>query len=70
MTNTSSKVAELVCVIGLYTASLILVMLWGRKIRGYEDALQQYGLDLTSLQKVCIQAKTVGQNLTVGSLTC
>ncbi|KAK9989818.1 hypothetical protein SO802_030057 [Lithocarpus litseifolius] len=52
MTNTPSKMAELVCIVGLYTATTILVMLWGRRIRGYEDALQQYGLDLTSLQKI------------------
>ncbi|XP_030941373.1 uncharacterized protein LOC115966260 isoform X1 [Quercus lobata] len=52
MTNTPSRIAELVCVIGLYTATTILVMLWGRRIRGYEDALQQYGLDLTSSQKI------------------
>ncbi|KAK7856322.1 embryogenesis-associated protein emb8 [Quercus suber] len=52
MTNTPSRIAELVCVIGLYTATTILVMLWGKRIRGYEDALQQYGLDLTSLQKI------------------
>ena len=57
MTNTPSRIAELVCVIGLYTATTILVMLWGRRVRGYEDALQQYGLDLTSSQKVFIQAQ-------------
>ncbi|XP_059431878.1 uncharacterized protein LOC132165366 isoform X2 [Corylus avellana] len=51
-TNTSSRIAELFCIGGLYTAIMILVMLWGRKIRGYEDALEQYGLDLTSSQKI------------------
>ncbi|KAM4097594.1 hypothetical protein ACJW30_07G012900 [Castanea mollissima] len=52
MTNTPSRIAELVCIIGLYTATMILIMLWGRRIRGYEDALRQYGLDLTSSQKI------------------
>lgn len=72
-TNTSSRIAELFCIGGLYTAIMILVMLWGRRIRGYEDALEQYGLDLTSSQKVCFRAKSVRRNLdveTVGSLAC
>jgi hypothetical protein len=73
-TNTSSRIAELFCIGGLYAAIMILVMLWGRRIRGYdsyEDALEQYGLDLTSSQKVCFRANSVRRNLdveTVGSL--
>lgn len=59
--NTSSRIAELVCIIGLYAAITILVMLWGRRVRGYEDALEQYGLDLTSYEKVCIQTKVPGK---------
>lgn len=51
-TKTPSKIAEFACIIGLYIAIMILVMLWGKRIRGYEDAFEQYGLDLTSLQKV------------------
>ncbi|XP_042972296.1 uncharacterized protein LOC122304229 isoform X2 [Carya illinoinensis] len=50
-TNTYSGIAEFVCIIGLYAAIMILVMIWGRRIRGYEDPLEQYGLDLTS-QKI------------------
>lgn len=51
-TKTSSKIAEFACIVGLYTAIVILVMLWGERIRGYENAFRQYGLDLTSPQKV------------------
>ncbi|XP_059634677.1 uncharacterized protein LOC132277006 isoform X2 [Cornus florida] len=51
-THTSSKIAELACIFGLYTSIMILVTLWGKRIRGYEDPLQQYGLDLTSLPKI------------------
>lgn len=69
-TNSSSRIAELFCIGGLYTAIMILVMLWGRRIRGYEDALEQYGLDLTSSQKVCFRAKSARRNLDVGSLAC
>ncbi|KAK7265485.1 hypothetical protein RJT34_33105 [Clitoria ternatea] len=50
-TKTSSKIAEFACIVGLYTATVILVMLWGKRIRGYENAFEQYGLDLTSSQK-------------------
>lgn len=51
-TNTPSRIAQLVCIIGLYAAIMILVMIWGRRIRGYEDPLEQYGLDLTSSRKI------------------
>ncbi|XP_054820922.1 uncharacterized protein LOC129319857 isoform X2 [Prosopis cineraria] len=51
-TNSPSRIAELSCIIGLYTATTILVVLWGKRIRGYENALQQYGLDLRSPRKL------------------
>ncbi|GAV70962.1 Abi domain-containing protein [Cephalotus follicularis] len=51
-TNNPSRIAELACVVGLYIAVMILVMMWGKRIRGYENPLEQYGLDMTSLPKV------------------
>ncbi|XP_044471863.1 uncharacterized protein LOC123200634 isoform X2 [Mangifera indica] len=51
-TNNPSRIAELACIVGLYTAVMILVVLWGRRIRGYENPLERYGLDMTSLSKV------------------
>ncbi|KAM1425819.1 hypothetical protein TB2_017748 [Malus domestica] len=51
-TNTSSRIAELACIVGLYTAFMILVVIWGKRIRGYESPLHRYGLDLTSLPKL------------------
>ncbi|PON97046.1 CAAX amino terminal protease [Trema orientale] len=51
-TKTPSRIAELACVIGLYTAVVILIMLWGKRIRGYENPFEQYGLDLTSFSKI------------------
>ncbi|TXG61704.1 hypothetical protein EZV62_013067 [Acer yangbiense] len=51
-TNNPSRFAEVVCVVGLYMAVMILVMIWGRRIRGYKNPLQQYGLDVTSPSKV------------------
>ncbi|XVE70763.1 hypothetical protein DITRI_Ditri10aG0097200 [Diplodiscus trichospermus] len=47
-TNNPSKFAELVSIIGFYAAVMILVILWGKRIRGYESPLEEYGLDLTS----------------------
>ncbi|CAM8960958.1 unnamed protein product [Rhodiola kirilowii] len=44
-TKSPSKAAELCCIIGLYVAVTVLIMLWGKRIRGYERPLQQYGLD-------------------------
>ncbi|XP_078444611.1 alpha/beta-Hydrolases superfamily protein [Wolffia australiana] len=47
--STSSRgVAEYACIWGLYVAILILLVLWGRRIRDYDDPLQRYGLDLAS----------------------
>ncbi|XP_021276143.1 uncharacterized protein LOC110410653 isoform X2 [Herrania umbratica] len=51
-TKNPSKIAELVCIIGFYTAVMMLVILWGKRIRGYENPLEQYGLDLTSPSKI------------------
>ncbi|KAF7836838.1 Embryogenesis-associated protein EMB8 isoform B [Senna tora] len=46
--NTPSRIAELACIFGLYTAFMILIMLWGKRIRGYGNALEQYGLDIST----------------------
>lgn len=58
-THSSTKFAELACVIGLYASIMILITLWGKRIRGYQNPLKQYGLDLTSLPKVCISHKVL-----------
>ncbi|XP_020536308.1 uncharacterized protein LOC105638006 isoform X2 [Jatropha curcas] len=59
-TSNPSRFAELVSIIGLYTAVMILVMLWGRRIRGYKDPLEEYGLDLAKPSKI--------QNFLLGSI--
>ncbi|KAH7422912.1 hypothetical protein KP509_12G031700 [Ceratopteris richardii] len=38
--------ATTAAIIGLYCAVVILINIWGKKIRGYEDALYQYGVTL------------------------
>ncbi|XP_006353768.1 uncharacterized protein [Solanum tuberosum] len=51
-TQKPSRTAEIICIIGLYMSIFLLVTLWGKRIRGYEKPLEQYGLDMTSMQKV------------------
>lgn len=50
--QTPSKMVNLACGFGLYIALTILVMMWGKRIRGYENPAKEYGLDLTSWSKV------------------
>ncbi|XP_019443599.1 PREDICTED: uncharacterized protein LOC109347914 isoform X4 [Lupinus angustifolius] len=51
-TMTPSIIAEFACIIGLYAAIMILVMLWGKRVHGYENSYEQYGLVLTSSRKL------------------
>ncbi|XP_057466860.1 uncharacterized protein LOC130756375 isoform X2 [Actinidia eriantha] len=53
-THDSSKFSELACIVGLHASIMILVMLWGKRIRGYENPVKQYGMDFTSLSKVSL----------------
>jgi hypothetical protein len=50
-TSNPSRVAELASVVGLYVAVFILVMLWGKRVRKYENPFKQYGLDLKASNK-------------------
>ncbi|MED6156081.1 hypothetical protein PIB30_011543 [Stylosanthes scabra] len=51
-TQTPSRFAQFACIVGLYTSTMILIMLWGKRIRGYENAFKQYGLDLKSSHQI------------------
>ncbi|CAN4084642.1 unnamed protein product [Withania somnifera] len=51
-TQKPSRNAQFICIIGLYMSIFVLVTLWGRRIRGYENPLEQYGIDMTSTHKV------------------
>ncbi|KZV26826.1 hypothetical protein F511_06673 [Dorcoceras hygrometricum] len=51
MTRKPFKVVELTCITGLYISVVIMVTLWGKRIRKYNDPLLQYGLDFTSEPK-------------------
>lgn len=48
----SGGVAGFAAVVGLYGAVVILITIWGRRIRGYEKPLVHYGLRITSPSKV------------------
>lgn len=50
-TSTPSRVAELASVVGLYIAVFMLVMLWGKRVRKYENPFRQYGLDFKTSAK-------------------
>uniref|UniRef100_A0A1J3I0Z5 Embryogenesis-associated protein EMB8 n=1 Tax=Noccaea caerulescens TaxID=107243 RepID=A0A1J3I0Z5_NOCCA len=50
-TSTPSRVAELATVVGLYVAVFILVMLWGKRVRKYENPFREYGLDFKASPK-------------------
>ncbi|KAL3535480.1 hypothetical protein ACH5RR_003941 [Cinchona calisaya] len=47
-THNSPRIAELACLVGLYVSIMLMVTLWGKRIRGYDNPLEQYGLNLTS----------------------
>lgn len=59
-TRTSNKFAEYACVLGLYASSMILVVLWGKRIRGYDNPLEQYGLDFTAPRALGFMKGLVG----------
>lgn len=40
------------CIVGLYVSIMILVMLWGKRIRGYENPVEQYGMNLASSSRL------------------
>ncbi|CAA0818705.1 alpha/beta-Hydrolases superfamily protein [Striga hermonthica] len=45
------QIAEFACIAGLYVSAMIMVTLWGKRIRQYDDPLLQYGLDIASVHK-------------------
>ncbi|KAG9459810.1 hypothetical protein H6P81_004318 [Aristolochia fimbriata] len=45
--HSPSGIAAYACILGLYTSIMILVVQWGKRIRGYEYPLEQYGLEMT-----------------------
>ncbi|KAH6837506.1 hypothetical protein C2S53_001029 [Perilla frutescens var. hirtella] len=51
-THNPFKIAEFACIAGLYISIMIMITLWGKRIRKYDDPLLQYGFDLASLPKL------------------
>uniref|UniRef100_A0A0D9XE27 AB hydrolase-1 domain-containing protein n=1 Tax=Leersia perrieri TaxID=77586 RepID=A0A0D9XE27_9ORYZ len=50
--NSSTGVVGYACIVGLYVSIMILVILWGKRIRGYENPVEQYGMNLASASRV------------------
>ncbi|PIN26102.1 Alpha/beta hydrolase [Handroanthus impetiginosus] len=50
-THSPFKIAQFACIAGLYVSIMIMITLWGKRIRKYDDPLVQYGLDLASVPK-------------------
>lgn len=53
-TKSPNAVADAASVVGLYGAILILITIWGKRVRGYNKPLLKYGLRLYSRKKVHI----------------
>ena len=51
-TKSPNGVADAASVVGLYGAILILITIWGKRVRGYNKPLIHYGLGLYSRRKV------------------
>jgi membrane protease YdiL (CAAX protease family) len=62
-TKVHNGVSETASVLGLYGAVLILITIWGKRVRGYEKPLVQYGLRLFSRKKL----QDVARGIAVGA---
>ncbi|KAL6656062.1 hypothetical protein ACP70R_006888 [Stipagrostis hirtigluma subsp. patula] len=49
--SASTGIVGYACIVGLYVSITILVMLWGKRIRGYENPVEQYGMDIGSASR-------------------
>ncbi|KAL6846192.1 hypothetical protein ACP4OV_023640 [Aristida adscensionis] len=50
--SASTGIVGYACIVGLYVSITILIMLWGKRIRGYENPVEQYGINITSTNRV------------------
>ncbi|XP_020396848.1 uncharacterized protein [Zea mays] len=50
--SASTGIIGYACIVGLYISIMILVMLWGKRIRGYEDPVEQYGMNIWSASRL------------------
>lgn len=50
--SASTGIVGYACIVGLYVSIMILVMLWGKRIRGYDNPVEQYGMNLASTSRV------------------
>ncbi|WVZ65061.1 hypothetical protein U9M48_014483, partial [Paspalum notatum var. saurae] len=50
--SASTGIIGYACVVGLYVSIMILVMIWGKRIRGYGDPVEQYGMNIWSASRL------------------
>nr|CAB3457140.1 unnamed protein product [Digitaria exilis] len=50
--SASTGIIGYACIVGLYVSIMILVMLWGKRIRGYDDPVEQYGMNIWSASRL------------------
>lgn len=50
--SSSTGIVGYACIVGLYVSIMILVILWGKRIRGYQNPVEQYGMNLASVSRV------------------
>lgn len=50
--SASTGIIGYACIVGLYVSIMILVMIWGKRIRGYGDPVEQYGLNIWSASRL------------------
>ncbi|KAF0913943.1 hypothetical protein E2562_025358 [Oryza meyeriana var. granulata] len=50
--SSSTGIVGYACIVGLYVSIMMLVILWGKRIRGYENPVEQYGMNLASASRV------------------
>ncbi|KAJ1289805.1 hypothetical protein BS78_02G192900 [Paspalum vaginatum] len=50
--SASTGIIGYACIVGLYVSIMILVMIWGKRIRGYEDPVEQYGMNIWSSSRL------------------
>ncbi|GLJ10762.1 hypothetical protein SUGI_0134500 [Cryptomeria japonica] len=65
--HTSLGATGIASTIGLYGAHFILVTIWGKRIRGYEKPLEQYGLSIFSNSEILnlIKGMIIGLTLVI-----
>ncbi|XP_062199104.1 uncharacterized protein LOC133901682 isoform X2 [Phragmites australis] len=50
--SASTGIVGYACIVSLYVSIMTLVMIWGKRIHGYENPVEQYGINIGSTARV------------------